>query len=58
MIERPRIGVEYFYLPPRGKPVRIRVEGFRGVSWVITAGVEDGRRRDVSRHRLGEICSG
>lgn len=54
MIEAPEIGEEYAYSARGGfgdRILRVRVKGFRK-NLVITEGVEDQRRRDVSRKRL------
>lgn len=58
MIEKPKIGETYIYRPIGHPPmdpnlqIPVRITGFRAGTLVITEGVEDGRRRDVSRKRL------
>lgn len=54
MIETPQIGAQYFYNAKGGfgnRRVPVKVTGFTR-ALVITEGVEDKRRRDVSRKRL------
>jgi hypothetical protein len=55
VIERPQIGREYEYRPNTGSPKRVRVKGFRGLSWVETDGVDDDTHRSISRKQLFEV---
>jgi hypothetical protein len=52
VIERPRIGDTYLYRSHRGAEALVRVKGYRGLSWIETDGVIDGRHRSISRKQL------
>lgn len=42
---------------PRPDPFEVRIVGFRGISWAITQGIHDNKRRDVPLKLLTRIAA-